>query len=117
MVPVKVAVTAACVLSSSSSEIALACVLLVGSGLLLRSFLRLLDVDLGFQPAQAAVVDIQYDAAGKGEKIGSPLFNKLFSTVQAIPGVEAAGVADMLPLDRDRGWGLFDPSQRRTWQR
>ena len=33
------------------SEIALACVLLVGAGLLLRSFLRILDVDLGFKPA------------------------------------------------------------------
>ena len=33
------------------TEVALACVLLVGAGLLLRSFVRVLDVDLGFQPA------------------------------------------------------------------
>ncbi len=92
------------------SEIALACVLLVGSGLLLRSFLRLLDVDLGFQPSHAAVVDIQYDAGPKGEKIGSSL-QQIVSTVQAVPGIEAAGVADMLPFDRDRGWGLFNPSR------
>ncbi len=92
------------------SEVALACILLVGSGLLLRSFLRLLDVDLGFQPAQAAVVDVQYDAGPKGEKIGSSL-QQIVSTVKAIPGVEAAGVSDMLPLDRDRGWGLLNPSR------
>ncbi len=92
------------------SEVALACVLLVGSGLLLRSFLRVLDVDLGFQPSHAAVVDIQYDAGPKGEKIGSSL-QEIVSTVKAIPGVEAAGVADMLPLDRDRGWGLVNPSR------
>lgn len=36
------------------SEIALACVLLVSAGLLLRSFLRVLDIDLGFEPAHAA---------------------------------------------------------------
>ena len=34
------------------SEVALSCVLLVGAGLLMRSFLLLLDVDLGFQPSR-----------------------------------------------------------------
>jgi hypothetical protein len=38
------------------SEIALACVLLVGAGLLLRSFLRVLDVDLGFRPGHATAL-------------------------------------------------------------
>ncbi len=92
------------------SEIALACVLLVGSGLLLRSFLRVLDVDLGFQPSNAAVVDINYDAGPKGEKIGSSL-QSIVTAVQVLPGVESAGMADMLPLDRDRGWGLLNPSR------
>ena len=40
------------------SEVALACVLLVGAGLLLRSFLRVLDVDLGFEPTHAAAMQI-----------------------------------------------------------
>ena len=43
------------------SEVALACVLLVGAGLLLRSFLHVLDVDLGFQPERAAAVKVDYD--------------------------------------------------------
>jgi len=38
------------------SELALACVLLIGAGLLLRSFLRVLDVDLGFEPSHADVI-------------------------------------------------------------
>jgi predicted permease len=92
------------------SEIALACVLLVGSGLLLRSFLRVLDVDLGFRPSHAAVVDIIYDPGPNGEKIG-PALQQIVSMVNAIPGVEAVGVADMLPLDRDRSWGLVNPSR------
>jgi predicted permease len=90
------------------SEVALACVLLVGSGLLLRSFLRVLDVDLGFQPSRAAVMGIIYDAGQNGEKTGSSL-HEILSEVQAVPGVEAAGVTDMLPLDRDRSWRLFNP--------
>ena len=92
------------------SEVALACVLLVGSGLLLRSFLRVLDVDLGFQPSEAAVVDINYDPGAKGEKI-APSLQQILAAVKAVPGVEAAGVADMLPLDRDRSWGLVNPSR------
>jgi hypothetical protein len=40
------------------SEVGLACVLPVGTGLLLRSFLRVLDVDLGFEPTHAAAMQI-----------------------------------------------------------
>jgi predicted permease len=92
------------------AEIALACVLLVGSGLLLRSFLRVLDVDLGFQPTRAAVMDINYDPGPNGEKTGAAL-QQIASAVKALPGIEAAGIADMLPLDRDRSWGLVNPSR------
>jgi predicted permease len=92
------------------AEVALACVLLVGSGLLLRSFLRVLDVDLGFEPSHAAVVDIVYETGDKGEKI-APSLQAILAAVKAIPGVEAAGVSDMLPLDRERSWGLGNPSQ------
>jgi predicted permease len=91
-------------------EIALACVLLVGCGLLLRSFLRVLDVDLGFRPNEASVVDVVYEAGAKGENIGPSLY-EIVSAVKALPGVEVAGVADMLPLDRERGWGLVNPSR------
>lgn len=92
------------------SEVALACVLLVGSGLLLRSFLRVLDVDLGFRPAHASVIDINYDPGPKGEKTG-PALQEILAAVKALPGIQSAGVADMLPLDRDRGWGLVNPSR------
>ena len=50
------------------TEIALACVLLVGAGLLLRSFLRVLDVDLGFEPSRAAAVSVDYDDGGNAAK-------------------------------------------------
>jgi predicted permease len=88
------------------SEVALACVLLVGAGLLLRSFLHVLDVDLGFEPTRAAALKVDYDDGGKIEKRG-PILQEMLWRVKAIPGVEAAGITDMLPLDRNRSWGLI----------
>jgi predicted permease len=86
------------------SEVALACVLLVGAGLLLRSFMRVLDVDLGFQPSTAAAIKMDFDDGGKTEKRNA-IFEETIKRVRAIPGVEAAGISDNLPLERNRGWG------------
>jgi predicted permease len=87
------------------SEVALACVLLVGAGLLLRSFLRLLDVDLGFEPAHVAAIKIEVNDGNNLAKRG-PILQEILQRVRALPGIEAAGTTDMLPLDRNRSWGL-----------
>src|SRR3954469_7944537 len=50
------------------TEIALACVLLVGAGLLLRSFLRVLDIDLGFEASHAAAISVDYNDGGNPAK-------------------------------------------------
>jgi predicted permease len=92
------------------SEVALACVLLVGAGLLLRSFLRVLDVDLGFEPTHAFALKADYNDGGKLEQRG-PILQDMLGRVTAIPGVEAAGITDMLPLDRNRSWGLVAKGQ------
>jgi predicted permease len=98
------------------SEIALACILLVGAGLLLRSFLRVLDVDLGFDPSHAASMQVDYDDGGKFANRG-PVLEEMLRRVAALPGIEAEGIADMLPLDRNRSWGLSavgsDPSHEK----
>ena len=86
------------------SEVALACVLLIGAGLLLRSFLKVLDVDLGFQPSTAAAIKLDYDDGGKTERRNAILEN-VARRVTAIPGVDAVGFSDNLPLERNRGWG------------
>jgi predicted permease len=98
------------------TEVALACVLLVGAGLLLRSFLRVLDVDLGFQPQHAAAITVDYDDSVPGDKDGtlsaekrSVIFQQVIARVSSIPGVEAAGISDYLPLGRNRAWGLPMP--------
>ena len=87
------------------SEMALACVLLIGAGLLLRSFLRLLDVDLGFVPTHVAAIKIEVADRGSRERRG-PIAMQILDRVRSIPGIEAAGITDMLPLDRNRSWGL-----------
>jgi predicted permease len=87
------------------SEVALACVLLTGAGLLLRSFLHVLEVDLGFQPSRAAALQVDYDDGNNTEK-RSAILQEMVSRIESISGVEAAGITDNLPLDRNRGWGL-----------
>lgn len=86
------------------SEVALACVLLVGAGLLLRSFLRVLDVDLGFQPARASVIKVDYEASNRDQRVAA--LREMLRRVETIPGIEAVGIADMLPLGRNRSWGF-----------
>lgn len=87
------------------SEVALACVLLIGAGLLLRSFLRVLDVDLGFQPSRAAVIKVDYDD-GNDEVRRGVILGEMVRNIESIPGVEAAAIVDKLPLDRNRSWGF-----------
>ncbi|MGD0226861.1 MAG: ABC transporter permease [Terriglobia bacterium] len=87
------------------SEVALACVLLVGAGLLLRSFLRILDVDLGFQPSRAAAIKVDYDDGGNRARRGA-ILQEILQRAGAIPGVESVGMSDKLPLDRNRSWDL-----------
>ncbi len=86
------------------SEVALACVLLVGAGLLLRSFLRVLDVDLGFQPSTAAAVRLDYNDGGSSEK-RSAILQDIAHRVGGLPGIDVVGFSDNLPLDRNRSWG------------
>ena len=88
------------------AEVALSCVLLVGGGLLLRSFLNALHVEMGFDASKASVMKIDYDQSGDGTHRGVVL-QKLLSGVEAIPGVKAAAVADMLPLGRNRSWQFW----------
>jgi predicted permease len=94
-------------------EVALACVLLVSAGLLLRSFVKVLDVDLGFQPDRAASIKVEYDdSAPTGEArqiIRGEIFQQILARISAVPGVEAAGMSDYLPLGPNREWDTPEP--------
>jgi predicted permease len=87
------------------TEIAMACVLLVGAGLLLRSFLRILNVDLGFEPSSAASISVDYNDGGDAAK-RTAIWQEVVRRVGSIPGVETAGITDNLPMSTNRSWGI-----------
>ena len=95
------------------SEVALACMLLVSAGLLLRSFLKVLDVDLGFQPDHAAAIQVDYDAYAPTQDAHmlkqSAIFREIISRVDTLPGVKASGIVDFLPLGPNREWDVPVP--------
>lgn len=82
-----------------ASEVALALVLLVGAGLLVRSFQRLLRVDPGFQTEHLLTMQVSLPAAKYPNGTApSDFFKKLIANVKALPGVEADGTVTRLPL-------------------
>ncbi|MGA9770145.1 MAG: ABC transporter permease [Blastocatellia bacterium] len=88
------------------SEIALALVLLVGGGLMIRSFLRLQSVDSGFNPRN--VLTMVVSLAGSEHSTGpkrAAFFNQLNERVENLPGVESASAINHLPLAGDI-WGV-----------
>ncbi len=87
------------------SEVAFACVLLVGAGLLLRSLVRVLDVDMGFVAERAATIRVDPDSRYTTVAQRDVYLDEVLRRVRAIPGVTAAGITDALPLGRNRTWG------------
>ena len=81
------------------SEIALALTLLVGAGLLVKSFVGLRRVNPGFEPANVLTVRIDLARAryAKPEQAAA-FFGELQRRVAGLPGVEAVGMVSELPL-------------------
>ena len=87
-------------------EIAFACVLLVGAGLMIRSFMRLLRVDLGFQPQSSVSLRIDPSSQYSTREKRNAYFDEALRRTLSAPGIEAAGLTDTLPLGRNRTWGV-----------
>ncbi|MFZ0311997.1 MAG: FtsX-like permease family protein, partial [Candidatus Korobacteraceae bacterium] len=91
------------------SEVALSLMLLIGAGLLIRSLWRLRTVNPGFDANH--VVTMYLSVAPK--KFATPaqqisFFDRVLERVRALPGVQSAGVTDVLPLS---GYGSHQPVQ------
>ncbi|MFY9608133.1 MAG: ABC transporter permease [Blastocatellia bacterium] len=74
------------------SEIALSLVLLVGAGLLIRSFMRLQQFDLGFNPDNLTTMRIQLPGSKyrDGKQVAT-FYQQLLQRLEAVPGVQSAG--------------------------
>jgi putative ABC transport system permease protein len=84
------------------AEVAVALVLLVGSGLLLRTLRELQSFDLGFRPDRVLVAAIFPPSAKYQNQDQQIAFNdRLFERVSALPGVEAAALSSVVPLGGD----------------
>jgi len=81
------------------AEFALALVLLVGAGLMIKSFLRLMSVPKGFNPDGILTLTLspRFNNYGLGRK-RSFYFQEALARVQALPGVQSAGLTGFLPL-------------------
>ncbi|MBC8165861.1 MAG: ABC transporter permease [Bryobacteraceae bacterium] len=93
------------------SEIAFACTLLVGAGLLMRSFLQVLDVNPGFQPEGVASLRVDPSFGFSGLAHQNSYIDDVLQRSRSIPGIKATGLTDVLPLGGDRSWQVSGKGQ------
>jgi putative ABC transport system permease protein len=105
------------------AEVALALVLLAGAGLMVRTFIKLRQVDLGFTARSVLTTRVTLPQA----KYPTPLtvddprdppalnfYDQLLTRVRALPGVRTATAATILPLGAGDAWGKFFSIEGRT---
>ena len=97
-------------------QIALTLMLLVGAGLLARSFQRLLEVDPGFQPESAVAMNLSLPGveeplpvSGSSKAVVqlAQVYQQLLERLQALPGVASVGGVNALPLSGNGASGGF----------
>ena len=87
------------------SELALAVVLLIGAGLMVRSFVALRAIDTGFNPQGVMTMVVATAGSGAAEPARRPrFFQDVVRDIAALPGVEAASAINHLPIAGDV-WG------------
>ena len=93
------------------SELSLALILLIGAGLLIKSFYRVLQVNPGFAPEHVLTMDLNLtDARYPARRQKSEFFSQVLRRVESLPGVRSAALGDSLPLRPYQGFLLMSPS-------
>ena len=87
------------------SQVAAALVLLVGAGLLGRSFLELRQAPLGFEPERVLAVGVWAPEARYPDRTSwRAFYQEVLRRVQALPGVDSAATVSVRPLSGPGGW-------------
>jgi predicted permease len=90
------------------SELALSLMLLIGAGLLVRSFVRLQAVPPGFNADHVLTMDVAATAPKyHQDKLLAALYREIDGRVTRLPGVVAEGQVTALPLTGEIGWGAI----------
>ena len=84
------------------AEFALAIVLLVGAGLLVRSWWNVTRVDPGFRPERVLVMELSAPTTYSAPPQRSDLYRRVLEQIQTVPGVETAGVIGDLFIENSR---------------
>jgi predicted permease len=88
-------------------EVCLSTLCLIAGGLLLRSFIKLLEADKGFAVAQVVTVDLKLPDTRYPDALHKAQFSKsLLDAMTALPGVVTAGISNKLPLSGEGGNNL-----------
>lgn len=90
------------------AEIGLALMLLITAGLFLRSLMQLRSRSPGFDPTNVLTLDVSLtEARYPGDVQRNQFVSSALERLQALPGVRAAAVADLLPMGGGSGWDLW----------
>jgi len=85
-------------------EVAMACVLLIGGGLLARSLTELLQVDLGFEPDEAVAIRVDPVYPFDSREAAVAYWDEVLNRAGHATGVEYVGLIDVLPTAFNRTW-------------
>ncbi len=90
------------------AEIAFSLVLLTGAGLMIRSLVKLLDVQLGFNPENVVTMRLSLPEARYSLNQAEILLRELQGRVRSLPGVKAAAIVNQLPMNGVTANASFD---------
>jgi predicted permease len=90
------------------AEVALAVVMLVGAGLLIRSLIKLQEIGLGFDPSHVMTMQVTLPGRKYNDTTADAYFQQLLARASRLPGARSAAAVSYLPISgSDNGWSIM----------